>query len=1050
METAVVLLIILGVISGLSHGAGVIPDLLNAAVGGSVTFTTTLTPPEKPFVVVSWTFTTNGTTTTIITSTSSDTVGPGYQDRITFIRSTGSLELRNLALSDSGEYRVSIVPDGGVALTGNSRLEIYLPVSNVVVTPNTTDLSEFNSSVSLSCSSSGSSLSFLWLNGSSEVSASEGVLIGDGGSTLTIVSVTRYDEGPFTCQVSNPVSNAKSDPVSLSINFGPENTNLKLSPSKEYYEEGSNISLSCSADSRPAALFHWALNEVLLSDTGPELRLNNIQMRQSGNYSCQAHNSKTLRYQTSQPSLVTVLGNNVSNVVVTPNTTDLSEFNSSVSLSCSSSGSSLSFLWLNGSSEVSASEGVLIGDGGSTLTIVSVTRYDEGPFTCQVSNPVSNVKSVPVSLSINFGPENTNLKLSPSKEYYEEGSNIILSCSADSRPAALFHWALNEVLLTDTGPELRLNNIQMRQSGNYRCQAHNSKTLRYQTSQPSLVTVLERISGASITGSTNLPVEGNSVNLTCDAAGSVPTREWRKDGSPLNNDITLHDEGRLLSFSALKRTDSGEYSCKVSNPISSEEAKYKMVVNYGPESVKITGPSEIEVEQTLELTCSAESVPTASYIWRLNGTEILRNSAVFTKIVTEVSDSGNYTCLSHGAGVIPDLLNAAVGGSVTFTTTLTPPEKPFTVVIWTFDTNGMTTNIITSSTSDTVGPGYQDRITFSRSTGSLELRNLALSDRGEYRVIIVPDGGLALTGDSRLEIYQRISGASITGSTNLPVEGNSVNLTCDAAGSVPTREWRKDGSPLNNDITLHDEGRLLSFSALKRTDSGEYSCKVSNPISSEEAKYNMVVNYGPESVKITGPSEIEVDQTLELTCSAESVPTASYIWRLNGTEILRNSAVFTKTVTGDSDSGNGPEKAAIVGPSSAEIGAVTLLYCSAASVPAATFSWLFNGNQTDVHGAAYVIPSSSSSDYGKYTCAAKNDATGLSETVDHVLSVKARDCSVAIGRTAGIAVACFVSVAGLTGAFVLLVIRRMRNAAAHCPFSNTSPYEAQHHSLKSS
>ncbi|XP_078143205.1 cell adhesion molecule CEACAM2-like [Centroberyx gerrardi] len=449
-------------IAGLSHGAGVIPDnLLNAAVGGSVTFNTTVTPPEKPFVSVSWTFTTNGMTTNIITSTSSDTVGPGYQDRITLIRSTGSLELRNLALSDSGEYRVSIVPDGGVALTGDSRLDIYLPASNVVVTPNTTDLSEFNSSVSLSCSSSGSSLSFLWLNGSSEVSASEGVLIGDGGSTLTIVSVTRYDEGPFTCQVSNPVSNAKSDPVSLSISFGPENTNLKLSPSKEYYEEGSNISLSCSTESRPAALFHWALNEDLLSDTGPELRLNNIQMRQSGNYSCQAHNSKTLRYQTSQPSLVTVL---------------------------------------------------------------------------------------------------------------------------------------------------------------------------------------ERISGASITGSTNRPVEGNSVNLTCDAAGSVPTREWRKDGSPLNNDITLHDEGRLLSFSALKRTDSGEYSCKVSNPISSEEAKYKMDVNYGPESVKITGPSEIEVDQTLELTCSAESVPTASYIWRLNGTEILRNSAVFTKTVTGDSDSGSYTC----------------------------------------------------------------------------------------------------------------------------------------------------------------------------------------------------------------------------------------------------------------------------------------------------------------------------------------------------------------------------------------------------------------------
>ena len=28
----------------------------------------------------------------------------------------------------------------------------------------------------------------------------------------------------------------------------------------------------------------------------------------------------------------------------------------------------------------------------------------------------------------------------------------------------------------------------------------------------------ERISGAAVTSSTNLPIEGNSVNLTCDAA----------------------------------------------------------------------------------------------------------------------------------------------------------------------------------------------------------------------------------------------------------------------------------------------------------------------------------------------------------------------------------------------------------------------------------------------------------------------------------------------------------------------------------------------------
>ncbi|CAB1333928.1 unnamed protein product [Coregonus sp. 'balchen'] len=55
-------------------------------------------------------------------------------------------------------------------------------VCNMVITPYNTDLVEFNSYVSLSCSSSASSLSYRWLNGSSEVTASDGVQLVDGNS----------------------------------------------------------------------------------------------------------------------------------------------------------------------------------------------------------------------------------------------------------------------------------------------------------------------------------------------------------------------------------------------------------------------------------------------------------------------------------------------------------------------------------------------------------------------------------------------------------------------------------------------------------------------------------------------------------------------------------------------------------------------------------------------------------------------------------------------------------------------------------------------------
>ncbi|XP_026228765.1 carcinoembryonic antigen-related cell adhesion molecule 6-like isoform X2 [Anabas testudineus] len=308
MKTAVIHFIVLGIVSGLTSGLGVLPDgPLNAAVGGTMMFTTTLTPPEKPFVFVGWIFIHNNIDANIISSTSTNNTTPTYEGRITLFRSIGSLELRNLSLNDSGEYRVTITPDGGVQMTGSTRLEILVPVSSVTVTVSNTDLVEFNSSVSLSCSSSGSSLSFHWLNGSSEVTASDRVQLTDGNRNFTLINVTRYDQGPFRCRVFNPVSDGTSDPVNFSISFGPDDVNLNKSPSSENYLNGSNIDLSCSADSKPSAQFKWFLNGSLLFDTGPELRLMNVQKNQSGNYICQAFNNKTLRYQTSQPSAITVV-----------------------------------------------------------------------------------------------------------------------------------------------------------------------------------------------------------------------------------------------------------------------------------------------------------------------------------------------------------------------------------------------------------------------------------------------------------------------------------------------------------------------------------------------------------------------------------------------------------------------------------------------------------------------------------------------------------------------------------------------------------------------
>uniref|UniRef100_I3K5X0 Ig-like domain-containing protein n=1 Tax=Oreochromis niloticus TaxID=8128 RepID=I3K5X0_ORENI len=440
--------------AGFTEGAGVLPDgPLNAAVGETVMFTTTLTPTEKPFQVVGWSF---NKSKTIIISTNVNITGPEYEGRITFFPSTASLQLRSLTLNDSGEYIISILQADATNHQGRTTVVIYgeqmLKSNNLV---------EFSGSVSLSCSASGSSLSFLWFNGSSEVTASDRVQLTDGGSSLTIITVTH----------------------------GPENINLILSPPQGYFAVGSDISLTCSVGSRPPAQFKWFLNGDQLPDTGSELRLMNVQMSQSGNYSCQAFNSKTLRSQTSQPSAITVLGKSAS---VKPST-NLPVEGTSVSLTCEASGSVFTRNWMKDGSDLTPTDNMILSDNNRVLTFDTVNRKDNGEYFCQISNPVSS-DGAKYIMTVNYGPENVQIK-GPNKINIK--GTLKLTCSAESTPSARFSWFLNGTEILTNSAEYIKEEVELSDSGNNTCQAWNNITERTSSSAVHGLTVTDLSSGCA-------------------------------------------------------------------------------------------------------------------------------------------------------------------------------------------------------------------------------------------------------------------------------------------------------------------------------------------------------------------------------------------------------------------------------------------------------------------------------------------------------------------------------------------------------------------------
>lgn len=109
--------------------------------------------------------------------------------------------------------------------------------------------------------------------------------------------------------------------------------------------------------------------------------------------------------------------------------------------------------------------------------------------------------------------------------------------------------------------------------------------------------------------------------------------------------------------------------------------------------------------------------------------------------------------LCYGAGVLTvDLLRGAAGKSVTFATSVKPTTEPFMALLWTFSG---TINIITSTSADIVGQGYEGRIILDKSTGSLVLKNVTEKDSGEYELIIIPYGAEQIQGTAKLEVQSK-------------------------------------------------------------------------------------------------------------------------------------------------------------------------------------------------------------------------------------------------------------------------------------------------------
>ncbi|XP_062965254.1 carcinoembryonic antigen-related cell adhesion molecule 6-like isoform X3 [Cynocephalus volans] len=224
-----------------------------------------------------------------VTGTQVNTPGPANSGRETLFLN-GSLLFQNVSLEDTGYYTLEII-DADVStdqVTG--QFQVYPELPKPSITSNNSHPVEDEDSVALTCEPETQDTTYVWWINGQRLQVSPRLDLSLDNRTLTLLSVTRNDTGPYECETQNPVSTSRSDAFTLNISYGPDTPTI--SPPDSSYHPGANLSLFCYAASNPPAQYSWLINGRPQQST-QELIIPNITVNDSGSYTCLAYNSAT-------------------------------------------------------------------------------------------------------------------------------------------------------------------------------------------------------------------------------------------------------------------------------------------------------------------------------------------------------------------------------------------------------------------------------------------------------------------------------------------------------------------------------------------------------------------------------------------------------------------------------------------------------------------------------------------------------------------------------------------------------------------------------------
>ncbi|XP_035861181.1 obscurin isoform X9 [Sander lucioperca] len=466
------------------------------------------------------------------------------------------LTIHNVSAQDSGEYSCEVV--GGA--TTKAKLEIKEPIHQFTKALIDSQAEE-KSSVALQCQTAQTPSTVIWLKGHTELKAGgryemsqkEGVL------TLTIKHLEEKDTDIYTCDVGTAKSMAK-----VTVNAMPASFKEKLKNQEK--KQGETVTLCCKL-SKPADGVQWKKGteilkagekyEMKLEETSCELKIRNLEVEDSGEYSCMCVDQKTS---------ATVKVNALPPTYIQKLESQEAEEGASVTLHCELSKPGVPVEWKKGTQVLKSGEKYQIRQKASVneLLINKVVPEDSGDYSCvcgdQKTTASLNIKVLPVIVIRDLESQEA-----------EEGASVTLHCEL-SKPGLSVEWKKETKVLscgekyhirqTGFNYELQIFALRPGDTGSYSC------CLEDMISSASLVVNAQPVLFKTLLQNLERQ-EGESASLRCETTKPGANVVWRCGDRVLASSSKYHlkQEATIveLVIYKLQGADSGEYSCDTGN-----------------------------------------------------------------------------------------------------------------------------------------------------------------------------------------------------------------------------------------------------------------------------------------------------------------------------------------------------------------------------------------------------------------------------------------------------------------------------------------------------